>query len=59
MSQYLRDESLKCLTLHIDALRKINEDLVEIAKVFFEKLPEAEKVDQMLIPIYVIRFDPL
>ena len=57
MSQYLRDESLKCLTIHLDALKKINEDLVEIAKTVFDKLPEAEKTNQMLIPIYIIRFD--
>ena len=57
MSQYLRDESLKCLTIHCDALRKINEELAEIAKAVFEKLPEAEKTNQLLIPIYVIRFD--
>ncbi len=57
MSQYLRDESLKCITVPAESLRKINEDLNEIAKAVVDKLPENERANHQLIPIYVIRFD--
>lgn len=59
MSQYLRDITLKCLTVHDDVVRKINEDLVEIAKKKNAAIPAeaASRNDKLLIPTYIIRFD--
>lgn len=61
MSQYLRDESIRNLSLSEDALRKINDDLVEISKQINESLKKQFKDEELtrklLISSYIIRFD--
>lgn len=62
MSQFLRDEVLKNLTIDQDALSKINEDLVEIVNKFNTPLRTQIADDNLyiqkaLIRTYIIRFD--
>lgn len=61
MSQYLRDESLRNLSLSEEALRKINEDLLEVVKQANESLKKQYKDEELtkrlLIISYIIRFD--
>jgi len=61
MSQFLRDESLRNLTLSEEALRKINENILEIAKQVNDAFPrEVNDVSlnkKLLMPSYIIRFD--
>ena len=61
MSQYLRDEFLKNLNFSEEALRKINEDIMEIATQANQSLRNQYKdqdlTNRLLIPSYIIRFD--
>lgn len=61
MSKYLRDEALKCLTIHEEALRRINNDIAEIANKVNSGIQRSNDIknslSKVLIPTYVIRFD--
>jgi len=54
MSQYLRDEVLKNLTITECNLKKINEELIEISKQFNLTVPTDQ---DKLFHSYIIRFD--
>lgn len=57
MSQFLRDAAIKNLNLNEERLLKINELIFEIAKEVTQTLAESERVNKILIPSYIIRFD--
>ena len=61
MSQFLRDEYLRNLTITEDGLRKINDDIEEIAQQGNESLKTKftgqDLTDHLLIRSYIIRFD--
>ena len=61
MSQFLRDEYLRNLTITEDALRKINDDIEEITRQGNESLKTQfsgqDLIDRSLIRSYIIRFD--
>jgi hypothetical protein len=62
MSKYLRDERIKNLTLGFDAIKSINDDLLEIAGKYNaslgdRNLSKEELGKEIMIPHYIIRFD--
>src|SRR3990167_11357256 len=61
MSQFLRDEYLRNLTVNEDALRKINDDIEEITQQENQSLGKQfqgqDLTNRLLIRSYIIRFD--
>src|SRR3989338_1062878 len=62
MSQFLRDEQFENLTIDAEALRKTNEDIVEVREKYTSplrtQLPERKDfLFKALFCTYVIRFD--
>ncbi len=61
MSQFLRDEYLRNLTITEDCLKRINDDLEEIIKKQNETLnlqfTGQDLIDRLLMHSYIIRFD--
>lgn len=58
MSKYLRDQIIKNLTLHREALERINSDLVEIRDAEIRRNPASnENLDPAMLTSYLIRFD--
>lgn len=61
MSSFLRDESLQNLAISEDALRKINEDILDVVVRVNDQLKEKYEGDELkrrfLFRSYIIRFD--